>query len=300
MWVEAYCEKEESDGSPLDPSASASRIDASPEALLEGRVPPKGTQKDRASRVAYIVGYTVNDAKDVTARYVKNLAASHAARTDGQWWEASLRAVHADRAARLRRARRRRLIRPRGPPSCRSSQPVYRGLGGGSSGKAKNGNKEAPSRESIVIDVDAEERRGCRAVTRLPTAATYSFAEYKRHPCYILLRELTTTQVLHPSDTKPVGLCKGQKVFLRSNVYRLQVEAGVASTGLGSKGGRRASQRTEQSGIAASRIKGQAAHECGRCRGRSSLARRILLLVVCTKGSVCQVADETVCTAHGL
>ena len=78
-----------------------------------------------------------------------------------------------------------------------------------------------------VIDVDevdemevaeAEELWRRERAQPLPT----SLAEYKRHPLFVLARDIKSTQAIHPPSTRPIGLCKGQQVYSRACLYDLR------------------------------------------------------------------------------
>ena len=288
MWCEVRCETAtQQRWVAIDPSHPGQMHVDAPEAIIDRRVPSKVAQARRAGGVsarAYVVAYSHGEVRDVTPRYVANVAAMHAARTDGAWWEAALRAVHADCGGGAV---------PGGGAACRGSS---RGGGGG-------GTRGLPS--AVAIDVDAEDddevmvagdddgdagetgpaaagatgavgatgvaragvgtgsgagvgaaRVGASGVSAAAAAAAgtmaaaeaaaaaeaeaaeaaemrrreasqplpTSLAEYRRHPLYILQRDVRSTQAIHPPSTRPVGLCKGQRVYLRTHVYELRSE----------------------------------------------------------------------------
>ena len=92
--------------------------------------------------------------------------------------------------------------------------------------RASGGGKPAPPPVGAqIVDVDAEDAEDAELRLRessapLPT----SLADYKKHPVYILQRDIKTTQAIFPSSTKPVGLCKGQRVYPRACVRDLRSE----------------------------------------------------------------------------
>jgi hypothetical protein len=243
MWLEVYVSSFERWVS-VDATISGRppAIDR-PEETLATRVPAKG--HGAAAAHAYVVGLSGGDARDVTARYAVNLAASHAKRTDSEWWQAALRAVHAE-------------LHLVGQPSSSSASssfasshlasPAEKGASsteGTAAHRASHATSSAPPRSSEsgaasssstsltqtarrsleVIDVDAEDAEAtelARRAARQPLPS--SLSEYKRHPLYILQRDIKSTQAIHPPSTKPVGLCKGQRVYPRMAVHELRTE----------------------------------------------------------------------------
>jgi hypothetical protein len=290
LWLEAYLETEER-WVCVDPARYGTPIVDQAEATIAARAPSKGAASRAAAARAYVVAFSPSEARDVTPRYVSNVAACHAHRTAADWWEGALRSVPTAGAARLAaganiaggaatstagpgvlsavshspssgRAKRPIVLdddeaadvadgavafssaTPDGAAASSSTDGVASSSGAsartaGPTSSSRKRRASAGSSSSAppppgaeVVDVEEEdatdrrraaedaELRRREAQQPLPT----SLAEYKRHPVYVLQRDLKTSQVIHPSDTRPAGLCKGQRVYPRSAVHDVRSE----------------------------------------------------------------------------
>jgi xeroderma pigmentosum group C-complementing protein len=144
-------------------------------------------------------------------RYVSTIASTKTVRTDESWFEGALRALDAS------------AHRTCTDPSVVKASPSASGCVDASPGSSNNGTRMGGMRPAEVIDVDmedAEEREMRERELSQPLPLT--LAEYKRHPLYVLLRDLRSTQMIYPPSTKPLGICKGQRVYPRSCVREMR------------------------------------------------------------------------------
>ena len=246
LWLEVYV-----DGLgrwvSLDAAEYGHPVLDQPERTLEVRAPFKGAASRAAAARAYVVAYDQAGVRDVTPRYVSNVAAAHANRTDAAWWGAALAAVPSEQSRRAAAAAaaaaaagggtssspsssgtalgkrpialddsddddeggsRRHHVRPPAAaapstPSSSSCGAAHASASHASSSGARKRRKSAAPVGTEVVDVEEEEASGRRRDAEdeelrrrqeqqpLPS----SLAEYKRHPVYILQRDLKSTQV---------------------------------------------------------------------------------------------------------
>ena len=188
---------------------------------------PKGARARPAHAMAYIVGFSAGTASDVTARYASQLAASKAARTDDTWWDAARAATYADASALAEGTPARALLTPSAASASYSSA----------------GPSTAATR--VVIDLDdindepfpahpatdtataeAAERADADELRRRESSEPVpsTLAELKKHPLYVLHRDLKASQCIWPPSTPSVGRVKGLAVFPRSALFDLRSE----------------------------------------------------------------------------
>ena len=96
-------------------------------------------------------------------------------------------------------------------------------------------------------EAEAAELRRRAEQQPLPT----SLAEYRRHPYYVLERDVGRQQMLHPPGTRPLGLCKGQRVFARAALHDLKTEERWHREGWALRPGESPAKRVAKAGGAA-------------------------------------------------
>ena len=226
LWCEAFLPGA-AQWAALDALAAARLLCAHPADAMRARCPPKASP-------LYIVGFGDGGAAtDVTARYVDDYGGCCVARTDASWWEAALAAHraaavgsaagHADGGAEGGRG-----MRGQDGSGGTASTPIDlddedeggesstapRGVGAAQAGDTTHA---AHAAHAAAEAEAAELRARAEALPPLPTSLNL----YKKHPQFVLERDIGRYEAVHPPSTASVGLCKGQRVFARSAVHRL-------------------------------------------------------------------------------
>eukprot|EP00965_Chrysotila_dentata_P253695 6211381-Pleurochrysis_carterae.AAC.2 len=177
---------------------------------------------------------------DVSIKYVADYSACQPVRADDAWWDTALaaagRAWDSSRthtaSAQNEGAGESRTVEAFSGSAGTSTAAAAVGPSTGANGsRAAAMESDATSIASATADARraaAEEQARLLASQPLPP----SLAAIKKHPLYVLERDLGKYEVIHPTDTRPVGICKGLRVYPRSCAKQVKVtlELGKQST----------------------------------------------------------------------
>ena len=227
LWLEAFL-PEPPRWVALDGAQPGRLLLDRPDQIVSSRLLlPKGARARPAHAMAYIVGFSAGTASDVTARYASQLAASKAARTDDTWWDAARAATYADAPALAEETPARALRTPSAAsvsfPSAGASTEATRVVidlddDNDEPFPAHLATGTATAEAAERADADELRRRECSE----PVPST--LAELKKHPLYVLHRDLKASQCIWPPSTPSVGRVKGLAVFPRSALFDLRSE----------------------------------------------------------------------------